>query len=105
MPVYEYECPKCEKVFEVQQKMTDEPLSTCPECNGPVKKLISRSAFHLKGGGWYADGYSGSSAKNGSGNKAPEKKSTSDTPSTPPCKGGESPCKSCPAASSAASSS
>jgi putative FmdB family regulatory protein len=97
MPVYEYECPKCEKILEVQQKMTDEPLSVCPECGGNVKKLISRSSFQLKGGGWYADGYSGTTGK-----KEPTKKSPpADSSSTPPCKGGDSPCKSCPAAAAA----
>lgn len=105
MPVYEYECPQCEKIFEVQQKMTDEPLSNCPECGGTVKKLISRSSFHLKGGGWYADGYSESSAKDGNGKKTPAKDTSSKKPATPPCKGGDSPCKSCPAASSATASS
>ena len=96
MPVYEYECPQCKKVHEVQQKMTDEPLSTCPECGGEVKKLISVSSFQLKGGGWYADGYSGTSA-------AKEKKKTPSTDSspTPPCKGGKSPCTSCPASATA----
>ncbi len=57
MPVYEYECSECQKVFEVQQRMADEPLSQCPECDGSVKKLMSMSSFKLKGGGWYADGY------------------------------------------------
>ncbi|HEB68537.1 MAG TPA: zinc ribbon domain-containing protein [Desulfobulbus sp.] len=97
MPVYEYECPKCKKVHEVQQKMTDEPLSSCPECGGEVKKLISVSSFQLKGGGWYADGYSGSSSA------AKEKKKTpsTDTASTPPCKGGKASCPSCPASATA----
>ncbi|WP_028317690.1 FmdB family zinc ribbon protein [Desulfobulbus elongatus] len=58
MPVYEYECSGCQKVFEVQQRMADEPLSVCPECGGSVRKLISMSSFQLKGGGWYTDGYS-----------------------------------------------
>lgn len=58
MPVYEYECKACEKVFEVQQKMADAPLTNCPECDGPISKLMSMSSFQLKGGGWYADGYS-----------------------------------------------
>ncbi|TKB06711.1 FmdB family zinc ribbon protein [Desulforhopalus sp. IMCC35007] len=58
MPVYEYECKTCEKVFEVQQKMADAPLTKCPECDGPITKLMSMSSFQLKGGGWYADGYS-----------------------------------------------
>jgi len=85
MPVYEYECPACEKVFEVQQRMADAPLSQCPNCEGPVKKIMSRSSFQLKGGGWYADGYS--SAK-------PEKKKESGT-TTPPCKSsGTCPCAS-----------
>lgn len=94
MPVYEYECPQCEKVHEVQQRMTDEPLSTCPECGGEVKKLISVSSFQLKGGGWYADGYSA-----GAPEKKEKKKTTStDSSPTPPCKGGNAPCTSCPAA-------
>ncbi len=58
MPIYEYECRKCEKVTEEWQSMSEEPLTTCPDCNGELKKLISSSSFQLKGGGWYADGYS-----------------------------------------------
>lgn len=57
MPVYEYECEACHKIVEMWQSMSDAPLATCPECTGSVKKIISQSAFHLKGGGWYADGY------------------------------------------------
>ena len=62
MPVYEYECKECDRVFEVQQKMADEPLSHCPKCRAPIKKLMSMSSFQLRGGGWYADGYSSASA-------------------------------------------
>ena len=87
MPVYEYECPACEKVFEVQQRMADDPISQCPECDGPVKKIMSMSSFKLKGGGWYADGYS--SAKP----DTKKESGTSDTPAPPPCKtGGTCPC-------------
>ena len=96
MPVYEYECPACEKVFEVQQRIADAPVEVCPDCDGPVKKLISMSSFQLKGGGWYADGYSqtsGGAGKTGSSSTA----KTNTTP--PPCQTGES-CKSCPAATS-----
>ncbi|WP_041278063.1 FmdB family zinc ribbon protein [Desulfotalea psychrophila] len=67
MPVYEYECSKCEKVFEVQQRMSDDPLTECPECHGAVKKLMSVNSFQLKGGGWYADGYSSSTSTSGGG--------------------------------------
>lgn len=85
MPVYEYECPACEKVHEVQQRMADDPLSQCPECEGPVKKIMSRSSFALKGGGWYADGYAST--------KPEVKQKSSTTKSAPPCKtGGSCPC-------------
>ncbi|MCW5198239.1 zinc ribbon domain-containing protein [Desulfobulbus sp. F4] len=58
MPVYEYKCSTCDKIFEVQQKISDAPLTVCSECGAELKKLVSASAFHLKGGGWYSDGYS-----------------------------------------------
>ena len=45
MPVYEYECEECEKVFEMQQRISDEPLKTCPECQGQVKKLMSMKSL------------------------------------------------------------
>jgi len=58
MPIYEYECQGCKKNFEIMQSMSEKPMATCPECSGEMKKLISSSSFQLKGGGWYADGYS-----------------------------------------------
>ncbi|MFC1843629.1 FmdB family zinc ribbon protein [Thermodesulfobacteriota bacterium] len=69
MPIYEYECTSCCNVFEVFQRMTEDSLTNCPDCSGPVKKLVSMSSFQLKGGGWYADGYSSKSA-NGSGSSS-----------------------------------
>jgi putative FmdB family regulatory protein len=56
MPIYEYECRKC-GVFDHAQSIADRPLNRCPKCRSKVTKLISATAFHLKGGGWYADGY------------------------------------------------
>lgn len=97
MPVYEYECQECKKVFEVQQKISDKPLSDCPECQAPVKKLMSMSSFQLKGGGWYADGYS--STANGSTKKAEPAKPEPAKPATP-CQSGAG-CKGCPAATAA----
>ena len=92
MPVYEYECKSCQQVFEVQQKIADDPLTSCPECQGSVTKLMSMSSFQLRGGGWYADGYSSASEK--SSKKEPGK------PAAPPCQSGKanSSCASCPAA-------
>ena len=57
MPMYEYKCESCGLVFEVRQKFSDAPLTSCRDCAGPVKKIISRSDFSLKGSGWYEQGY------------------------------------------------
>src|SRR6187549_302095 len=58
MPIYEYQCESCGKIFEMMQKFSDPPASVCTECGkGPVQKLISRTSFQLKGGGWYASDY------------------------------------------------
>jgi putative FmdB family regulatory protein len=89
MPVYEYECNGCKKVFEVQQRMADAPLSVCPDCGREVRKLVSMSSFQLKGGGWYNDGYSGCSSAKGSAS------SDSGGASCPASGGG---CCQCPAA-------
>lgn len=61
MPIYEYACAACGHRFEEWQKMSDPPVKTCPKCKKKkVEKLISQTAFQLKGGGWYADLYSSS---------------------------------------------
>ncbi len=57
MPLYEYHCEDCGLTFEVRQKFSDQPVKTCRQCGGDVKKLISQTAFTLKGGGWYDQGY------------------------------------------------
>lgn len=60
MPMYEYQCQACGHTFEARQKFSDAPLTTCPECQGEVRKLISQAGFSLKGGGWYQQSYSNS---------------------------------------------
>ncbi|MBW1841384.1 MAG: zinc ribbon domain-containing protein [Deltaproteobacteria bacterium] len=57
MPIYEYECSKCHKIDEVIQKFSDKPMNKCRHCSGKLQKLISQSAFHLKGTGWYVTDY------------------------------------------------
>ena len=81
MPLYEYKCSSCGKNFEKLQKFSDAPLTTC-ECgeNGAVSRLLSPPSFHLKGGGWYKDGYgsgksSASATPAGSSAKADTKSS------------------------------
>src|SRR3954452_19094931 len=57
MPVYEYQCKACGRDFEYQQRMSDPDKTTCEVCGGALDRLISRTAFSLKGGGWYKDLY------------------------------------------------
>jgi len=57
MAIYEYECLNCGAHFEVWQKITDEPFTTCEKCGGRLQKLISKSGFILKGTGWYVTDY------------------------------------------------
>ena len=57
MPIYEYKCLNCGNEFEAMQKFSAAAISQCPNCGGPVKKLISHSSFHLKGTGWYLTDY------------------------------------------------
>jgi len=57
MPIYEYQCADCQAVFEEWQSGFEDREMECPECGGQSRRLISHSSFHLKGGGWYADGY------------------------------------------------
>jgi putative FmdB family regulatory protein len=73
MPIYEYHCLNCDKNFEKIQKFSDEPLTTHPECGGPVERLLSAPAFQFKGSGWYITDYNktGSSSPASSGGKEP----------------------------------
>ena len=65
MPIYEYQCEACGHLFELLQKLSDAPLTDCPDCSKPaLKKLISASAFRLKGGGWYETDFKTGSKKN-----------------------------------------
>ena len=71
MPVYEYACEKCGHEFERQQRITEDPVKTCPVCKAKkVRRLISRTAFVLKGGGWYSDLYSSAKPGTEAGSKS-----------------------------------
>ncbi len=73
MPLYEYECQTDGSRFEVIQKFSDPPVETCPNCGGPVRKLISSPAIQFKGTGWYITDY----AKKSSTEAGKESKSAS----------------------------
>lgn len=75
MPIYEYACSKCGKLNEVLQKVNDPTPERCDSCGakGTLRKVVSRSSFVLRGGGWYSDLYSSvkkDKAKNGKESKA-----------------------------------
>ncbi len=70
MPIYEYACKACGHTFDTIQSFSEEPLTDCPVCKEPaLKKLISASAFHLKGSGWYVTDFKNPPAKADSSEK------------------------------------
>lgn len=89
MPIYEYECSECGRIDEVVQKMSDKPLVECRHCSGRVNKLMSQSAFHLKGGGWYADSYGAKSSTGSTMSKPANDKKETKTDTTTKTKSAE----------------
>ncbi len=76
MPIYEYRCKSCGYEFEEVQKFNDPQVDNCPECGQmSVERKVSMSSFHLKGGGWYKDGYSNEKL---SADKSDKEKSSKD---------------------------
>lgn len=101
MPIYEYQCANCQTVFEEWQSGFEEREEECPECGGQSQRLISHSSFHLKGGGWYADGYGGKKSGSTPGEAAQPATSNSNCPA----KGDSGGADSAPAASTTSDSS
>ncbi len=96
MPVYEYHCTSCGKDFEYEHRMSDPRKTVCEACGGELERLISRTSFAFKGGGWYKDLYaspkttpaggdgaaaSGASSSGGSSGSSETGSSSSATPS------------------------
>ncbi len=79
MPIYEYKCFLCGKVFEFLQSIKSAPVSKCIACGGQVERLVSRSSFQLKGGGWYVTDYTGKTGTAEKPSKSAEKKTEGDT--------------------------
>lgn len=81
MPIYAYRCTSCGFAEDVMQKMSDAPLTTCPQCKTEnFAKQVTAAGFQLKGSGWYATDFK-------EGGKSAAK---SDNP--PPCQGGTGSC-------------
>ncbi len=89
MPTYGYRCGTCGHEFEIRQRITEEPLSTCPKCGGKLAKMLYPAGIIFKGSGYYTTDYKGSGngsagssngvapASEGSSESKPETKSES----------------------------
>jgi putative FmdB family regulatory protein len=68
LPTYEYHCDSCDENFDVVQSFQDDPLTTCPTCGSPVRKVFGNVGIVFKGSGFYkTDSRTKSTAKSGSG--------------------------------------
>ena len=71
MPTYVYRCKECEHQFEIVQRMSDNPLTECPECKGQLRKVMFPVGIAFKGSGFHVNDY-------------PSSKSTATTPASAP---------------------
>lgn len=82
MPTYGYRCTECNHTFEVFQKVSDEPVTECEKCKGPVRRLLYPVGIVFKGPGFHVNDYSKSAKKGDDSAKdsKPETKPAKDTP-------------------------
>lgn len=81
MPIYGYRCTQCGHELEALQGMSDPPLRVCPECMGPLQKLLYPVGVVFKGSGFYSTDYKGSKAAS-NGSESGKSESKSETPKT-----------------------
>ena len=98
MPTYGYRCGSCGHEFEIQQRITEQPLATCPKCGGKLSMMLYPAGIIFKGSGYYTTDYKGSGdgsagssngvapASEGSSESKPETKSESTAESKPESK-------------------
>ena len=67
MPTYEYACRSCGEHLEVVQSFKDDALTTCPGCEGELRKVFSAAGIIFKGSGWHIKDYASSSQRAGAG--------------------------------------
>lgn len=80
MPIYEYRCAKCGNELEVMHKVSDPSPTECPKCHEPtLSRLMSRTSFQLKGGGWGSDLYASTKKSDASGTPATPSATSSTT--------------------------
>ena len=97
MPIYEYKCENGH-VFDVMQKLSEDPLATCIECGAPVRKVLHPVGISFKGSGFYSTDYSKQgpkeaaqkdTSKTTNGDKGAEGKKTKEKPASSPNSPGE----------------
>ncbi|MEN4917310.1 FmdB family zinc ribbon protein [Achromobacter spanius] len=103
MPIYAYKCSACGHAKDVLQKISDAPLSDCPECGqSTFSKQVTAAGFQLKGSGWYVTDFRGNGNGNTGGNGGqPAAPASTPTPAEPAA---AAPAPSAPAAPAASSS-
>ena len=88
MPTYEYRCKACGHELEIQQSFTDDALTECPECQGPLRKLFGNVGISFKGSGFYKTDHgsrantAGSSTSTSTDSSSPSSDSSSSSSST-----------------------
>mgnify|MGYP003998848489 CR=1 FL=1 len=82
MPIYEYECEKCNTTFEAMQSISSKPLKTCnrSSCKGKVHRLVSASGFIFKGSGWFTSEYPSDARKKGWESESQNTNASKNTP-------------------------
>ena len=89
MPIYEYKCENGH-VFDVMQKMSEDPLTACVECGAPVRKVLQPVGISFKGSGFYSTDYSSKkgpkepAATNGDSKPETKEKKSTDKPADKP---------------------
>ena len=80
MPTYEYRCKECGEHLEVVQAFTDDPLTECPACGGPLRKVFDNIGITFKGSGFYkTDSRKSSSSSSKSSESSSDSSSSSDS--------------------------
>ncbi|MES2686497.1 MAG: FmdB family zinc ribbon protein [Pseudomonadota bacterium] len=110
MPIYAYKCESCGHTKDVLQKMSDAPLTDCPQCGAPAfKKQLTAAGFQLKGSGWYVTDFRGGGGATAvppvSGGEAPAAAAADSKPGESAAKPAAAPAPAAPATPAASSSS
>jgi putative FmdB family regulatory protein len=94
MPIYEYKCSNGH-VFDVIQRMSDEPLSECQECGAPAERVLHPVAIHFKGSGFHNTDYGKKkTGANGTGSDGAKESKDTVTPDSKPSESKKDPSKS-----------